>query len=250
MKKIVGLLICICMTISAISIQAEQNDPLKDTLNPQPTTSRVAVTIYQQAFHPDVVIIEPNSTVTWTNLEPQPHSVASDDDYFRSGILGEGDSYSFTFVKRGLYAYHDGQHNMTTGKVFVNIGGNQAPFRPVVHGPTNGSPKVTYNYTAVTADPEGSKISYYIDWGDNTNSGWSPFVNSSTPINASHSWTRKGNYEIKVQAKDFYANATSDWGTLAVSMPVSIDIPFYHFMEKLFARFPHIFPILRHMMEY
>jgi hypothetical protein len=94
------------------------------------------------------------------------------------------------------------------------------------------------------------KISYYFDWGDNTNSGWSPFVNSSTPINMSHSWNRKGNYVIKVQAKDFYANATSAWAEFPVSMPVSIDIPSYHFLEKLFARFPHIFPILRHMMGY
>lgn len=250
MKKIVGMLICLCMTISAISIQAEQNETRQDTLNPQPTTSRVAVTIYQQAFHPDVIILEPNTEVIWTNLEPQPHSVISDDGYFRSDLLGEGESFNYTFLKQGLFEYHDGAHPVTKGKVFVKIGGNQPPFRPDVQGTTDGLRKVIYNYTAVTADPEGSKISYYFDWGDNTNSGWSPFVNSSTPINASHAWNKKGNYEIRVQAKDFYANATSDWGTLAVSMPVSIDIPFYHFMEKLFARFPHIFPVLRQMMGY
>jgi plastocyanin len=250
MKKVIGIVICLFMIFSAVSIQAEQNEIRKEILPPQLATSAVNVGIYDLAFHPDTIIIEPNMTVTWTNLEPQPHSVNSDDGYFRSGLLGEGESFSYTFEKRGYYPYHDGAHPATTAKVYVEIGGNQPPFKPIVEGTTDGSRRTTYNYTAVTFDPEGSKISYYFEWGDNTNSGWSPFVNSSTQINLSHSWNRAGNFVIKVQAKDFYSNATSAWTELPVSMPVSIVLPAYHFMEKLFALFPNLFPLLRHMMGY
>lgn len=241
---------CICMIFSAISIQAEQNQTSIDLLISQPAADRVTVTIYQQAFHPDILIIEPNTDVIWTNLEPQPHSVVSDDGYFRSDLLGQGESFNYTFTKQGLFMYHDGAHPTTTGKVYVKIGGNQPPFKPVVQGPTDGIKKTTYNYTAVTADPEGSKVSYFFDWGDNSNSGWTPFVNSSTPVNASHSWARKGSFVVKVQAKDFYANATSDWGTLTVTVPISVDIPGFHILEKLFERFPRLFPTLRYIMGY
>jgi plastocyanin len=245
MKKIVGIFICIFMTMSTISITAERSD--MNTI-PQPTTNAATITIYHQAFHPDLLIIEPNVTVTWTNIEPLPHSVVSDDDYFRSQVLGEDESYNYTFVKEGAYPYHDGLHNATKGLVYVHKGGNQPPFKPVIQGEANGSIKTTYNYSATSFDPEGTKISFYFDWGDNTNSGWSEWVNST--ITMSHSWNRRGKFTVKVQAKDFYANATSAWAEFPVKMPVFIDIPFYHFIEKLFERFPNIFPILRHMMGY
>jgi hypothetical protein len=35
-----------------------------------------------------------------------------------------------------------------------------------------------------------------------------------------------------------------------VKMPTSYNIPFQSFWERLFERFPHAFPILRHLLEY
>jgi len=238
------------MMFSAICIEAEQNETNKITLSPQLALDRVTVTIYKQAFHPNVTIIEPNQTIIWTNLEPQPHSVVSDDGYFHSPLLGQGESYNYTFAHPGLFPYHDGAYPATTGKVWVEIGGNKPPNKPYVNGTVSGKIKVTYNYTAATFDPEGSMVSFYFDWGDNTNSGWSPFVNSSTLVTMSHSWNKRGKFVIKVQAKDFYANATSDWTTLPVTMPLSNDLPGSHFLEYLFARFPHLFPVMRHLLGY
>ncbi|HUS99524.1 MAG TPA: hypothetical protein VMY59_04310 [Candidatus Thermoplasmatota archaeon] len=45
-------------------------------------------------------------------------------------------------------------------------------------------------------------------------------------------------------------NNESDWGTLTVTMPYSITIPFHSFWERLFERFPSAFPILRRMIGY
>lgn len=251
MKKIVGILICLFMALSTISITAEQTDTPTNDLTPQPTAAQVTIEIQNTFFDPKIVIIDLPTNVTWINRDFAPHSVVSDTGEFDSHPLSYGQTYSYTFKFPGPRPYHDGLHPQITGKIIAENGGNQPPLKPTVNGPSdNISRKTTYNYTAFTLDPEQMNVSYFFDWGDNSNSGWTPFVESGAAVNASHQWSKKGSYVIRVQAKDFYANATSEWGTLSVTVPVSIDIPFYHFMERLFERFPNIFPILRHMMGY
>jgi len=51
------------------------------------------------------VTVTPGSTVTWKNLDGEPHTVASIDGLFRSKGLDEGDTYSFKFDKPGVYKY-------------------------------------------------------------------------------------------------------------------------------------------------
>ena len=46
------------------------------------------------------------------------------------------------------------------------------------------------------------------------------------------------------------ADYESDQAQREVTMPVVINTPFYQFIEKLFQRFPHAFPILRHLLGY
>ena len=42
-------------------------------------------------------------------------------------------------------------------------------------------------------DLDGHNIYYYVDWGDNTTSGWlGPYI-SGTQIHLTHSWSEKGN---------------------------------------------------------
>jgi hypothetical protein len=124
-----------------------------------------------------------------------------------------------------------------------------APNAPTITGPASGDAKTAYDYTATTTDPEGDQVSYFFDWGDGTNSGWlGPFA-SGTGTTQSHTWSAKGNYTIKAKAKDT-ANHESDYATLTVTMPVSLNLAFHQFIEKLFERFPHAFPILRQLLGY
>ena len=51
------------------------------------------------------VTVTPGSTVTWKNLDGEPHTVASADGLFRSPALDQDDSYSFKFVSPGVYKY-------------------------------------------------------------------------------------------------------------------------------------------------
>ena len=62
------------------------------------------VTIRNFMFAMDVTVT-PGSTVTWKNLDGEPHTVASLDGLFRSQALDEGDSYSFKFDKPGVFKY-------------------------------------------------------------------------------------------------------------------------------------------------
>ena len=123
------------------------------------------------------------------------------------------------------------------------------PNPPTITGPTKAKIKVAtaYNFTTTTSDE--NNVSYYIDWGDGTNSSWLGPYPSGHVITQSHTWTTKGTYIIQVKAKDIMG-FESDWSTLAISMPLSYEPPTHPFLTWLFQRFPNAFPILRHLLGY
>jgi plastocyanin len=56
-------------------------------------------------FSPMDVTVTPGSTVTWKNMDGEPHTVVSADGLFRSPALDQNDSYQFKFDKPGVYKY-------------------------------------------------------------------------------------------------------------------------------------------------
>jgi hypothetical protein len=129
----------------------------------------------------------------------------------------------------------------------ITIVENQPPDTPEVHGTAKGKPGVTYLYAFKTTDPEHDDISYFVDWGDGTNSGWLGPYESGVQKSASHNWSQKGNYIVKVKAKDI-GGGESDWGTLPVKIPYTYNVSVRSFFEWVFYRFPHVFPILRFLL--
>jgi hypothetical protein len=103
----------------------------------------------------------------------------------------------------------------------ISIVNNNPPDRPTINGQTSGKPGVTYLYTFFTNDSDGDSVYYFVDWGDNTNSGWLGPHGSGVQASASHSWSQQGTYTIKVKAKDTIGDE-SDWGTLDVTMPLNL----------------------------
>ncbi len=124
---------------------------------------------------------------------------------------------------------------------------NHPPSPPVITGPSSGKVKavLSYNFTAV--DPDDNMVSYWIEWGDETSTGWTNLSASGVPVTVTHTWTKKGTYSIKAKAKDSNGNE-SDWGTFTVILPLSYEPPAHPFLLWLFDRFPHAFPILRHLL--
>lgn len=77
------------------------------------------VRISNFAFAPAVLTVAPGTTVTWTNMDEDPHTVVSNTRVFRSGALDTGDRYSFTFAAPGDYAYFCSLHPHMTARIIV-----------------------------------------------------------------------------------------------------------------------------------
>ncbi|MCJ7572533.1 MAG: M28 family peptidase [Candidatus Thermoplasmatota archaeon] len=108
----------------------------------------------------------------------------------------------------------------------------QAPIKPIItKGLSNGKFGKEYNYSALTTDLQNDEIYYLWDWGDNIDSGWIGPYESGIECEISNIWEKRGNYIIKVKAKD--ANGyESKW-----SDPLSVSMPKYEqtktIMQKL-----------------
>jgi pyrrolidone-carboxylate peptidase len=124
---------------------------------------------------------------------------------------------------------------------------NIPPDTPTINGLEKGKIGEEHAYNFSTRDADIDDVYYFIDWGDGTNSGWIGPYDSGVEITAKHVWNEKGTYIIKAKAKDVF-NAESGWGTLDVTMPTSYNIPMHWFWERILERFPHTFPMLRHLL--
>ncbi len=128
---------------------------------------------------------------------------------------------------------------------------SQPPAKPATpDGPPSGGINKEYTYTSSTTDPDGDKISYMFDWGDGTFSSWVGPINSGAIASAKKTWTKQGTYQVKVVAKDSHGILSVWSDALPITMPLSHKIPFLHLLERLFDQFPHMFPVLRHLLGY
>jgi len=97
------------------------------------------------------------------------------------------------------------------------------PGTPILTGPTNGEIGIEYEYVVKTSDPEEDDVCYFVDWGDDTTTGWTNFIASGTQMTLSHTWSEKGTYVVRAKAKDVY-DLQSDWGYIEVTMPMNQQI--------------------------
>jgi hypothetical protein len=124
---------------------------------------------------------------------------------------------------------------------------NDPPNIPTISGPGTGKPGTQYLFLFQTTDINADDVYYFVDWGDNSTSGWIGPYRSGSQASASHSWNQKGTYSIKIKAKDIIGDE-SDWKTLDVKMPTKIIFQLEPFLQQLFERFPNLFPILRYLV--
>jgi hypothetical protein len=119
---------------------------------------------------------------------------------------------------------------------------NSPPNQSDIDGPTKGKPRVVYDFTFLATDPEGTEIWYYIDWGDDTNTGWIGPFESGESMNKSHSWSEKDSYTIKVKSKDPY-DAESNWKQLEINIPREKNV-YTILLSKLTNLCPELYKLL------
>ena len=74
-------------------------------------------------FTPPTLVVEPGTTVTWTNADDSPHSVHEMDGRFKSAALDTDDRFSQTFSAPGQYQYFCSIHPRMVGKIIVQPAG-------------------------------------------------------------------------------------------------------------------------------
>ena len=79
----------------------------------------VHVGIDNFTFNPQKLTIKSGTTITWTNRDDIPHTVAAVDREFKSKALDTGDAYSFTFATPGSYQYFCSLHPHMSGTIVV-----------------------------------------------------------------------------------------------------------------------------------
>jgi plastocyanin len=84
-----------------------------------PAVATDAVKIMNFAFAPATITVKAGTTVHWTNMDTDAHTVTSDTGAFTSAALTTGASYAHTFTKPGTYAYHCSIHPFMVAVVVV-----------------------------------------------------------------------------------------------------------------------------------
>jgi len=80
-------------------------------------TAKIAVKDFM--FNPTPLTVKAGATVTWTNMDDEPHTVVSDTGVFKSGGMDTNESFSYKFDKPGTYRFACSIHPRMVGTVVV-----------------------------------------------------------------------------------------------------------------------------------
>ena len=140
---------------------------------------------------------------------------------WRKKIANDGVQSSPSIAEDGTI-YIGSYYEISKGYLhaFGTVEDNEPPTPPIITGATNGNVGDSYTYTFVSNDPENYPLKYYVEWGDNTSTGWTWEYDSGKEVKLSHTWSKQGTYMIKAKVMDI-SNYESEWGTLIATMPVN-----------------------------
>ena len=179
----------------------------------------------------DIIAVNPDGTERWRkriadNWVDSSPSIAED------GTVYIGCAYD---IDNGyLYAFGSQESN-------------DPPLAPSITGQTSGKIRTEYTYTFVATDPDNNPISYYVDWGDNTQTDWTREYASGEIVEIKHTWNEQGTYSIRSKAKDSFGEE-GPWGKLDVRMPIAQNLESYLLLQvlgKIFSWFLNLSLLLK-----
>ncbi len=178
----------------------------------------------------DIIAVNPDGTERWRKL-------LSDEWVDSSPCIGEDGTVYIGSQCLGRGYIH----------AFGAVESNSPPETPSISGKINGKVREDYWYTFRAVDPDNNPISWYIEWGDGTNTGWTSEWASEENCYYEHKWLIRGTYTIRCKAKDTLGEE-SDWGYLEVTMPMNQQTQNWWFLQFL-QNHPRMFPILQKILD-
>jgi len=223
------------------TIDLPTNLPSGKTINPKSTLRNYRGNI--ENFNVKCEI-ENNGKIIYSDIQNIEINAGSSKEQIFSPLEIEdklGIIYNITIT-----TIHPKDENMDNDVKIKNIvtSENFKPEKPIIHGPISGKTNENYTYSISTNDPNGDEVSYFIEWGDGNTNGWTRFRTSGNPFNTTYVWNQKGQYIIKVKAKDVF-DLESDWAMLEIVMPKNkgFQLPLFYWIFQqmpLFSRFLRI----------
>jgi hypothetical protein len=150
---------------------------------------------------------------------PTPHLVSNNQT--GTTYTPPGDLQLYRTYYWRIVAWDSGKLSKSSPPWSFTTGINDKPNPPVITGLTTVTAGKEYEYTFNAIDPNGDDIYYFIDWGDQTNTGWIGKYTQGVDVMVNHTWAKKGTYTIKAKAKDVWG-AEGDYGTLTVTVPLNL----------------------------
>jgi plastocyanin len=102
-----------------IGVEGSGNGQQPATIPENSTVVKIIANAGGNSFNPNPVEVKVGETVTWINDDSGRHTVTSKDGVFESELMGQGQSFSFTFDEAGEYSYFCSPHPGMTGTVVV-----------------------------------------------------------------------------------------------------------------------------------
>jgi len=197
-----------------------------DPVNDDPVANDDTATVEEYSSDNQIDVLDNDYDIDGDTLEvigvttPDHGTATYDEDYVyytpEDGYSGY-DSFTYTITDNNGSAG-------VSATVDVTVIENAPPEKPdKPSGETRGKVGEEYTYTTSTTDINDDQLYYNFAWGDDATSGWVGPYESGETAEASHMWNTRGNYEIKVKAKDEHG-LESEWSDpLPISMPLSRD---------------------------
>jgi len=94
--------------------------------------------------------------------------------------------------------------------IIVLVGCGKPPLVPdVPKGPAMAQAGIVLACTTKTTDPSGADVSYQFDWGDGSQSDWSPFIAGGVAFADTHTYANPATYKVRARARN--AKRASAW---------------------------------------
>jgi hypothetical protein len=150
--------------------------------------------------------------------------------------------------------------SMVVGEPDLQDGANQPPCAPIIIDDLKTNKNLKCDCTFYSIDPDGDDIYYHIEWGDSNTESiisqdkdryWEGPFRSGEHVTLDHEYSKRGEYEIKIIAKDRHPPDVS-LESPATIVPVVISY-FKIFNAEIFdlliEKILNLFPVLSDLID-